>query len=235
MVFLSSVLGLKLVEAYRFAVYLHLGTLFSAILYYRDDIINSIKGCGFSFNNSLLRLWITTTVVSVVTGYPMYITYQRILGNVNLDVVTGVIGLLLIVTGLLLMYAKSKRNYRVFKDLNIKDYIALGIAQGTSIIPGISRSGVTIAILLLLGLHSSDAVKTSFLASIPIIALASLYTGLSQGYIISTIGLTGMLSAFGAGLMGLWVMVFISRKLPLHYFTLILGLIMFLASTPLTI
>ena len=232
MVFLSSIFGLRLIEAYRLAIYLHMGTLFSAILYYKEDIINSIKSYGFSFDNSLLRLWVITTIVSIITGYPIYIAYQRILGNTSLDVVTSVIGLLLIITGLLLMYAKFKRNYRVFKDLRIGDYIVLGIAQGVSIIPGISRSGITIAILLLLGLHSSDAVKTSFLASIPIIALASIYAGLSQGYIVSVTGLMGMLSALGAGLIGLWIMVFISRKLPLHYFALTVGLIMVLATTP---
>jgi len=235
MVFLSSILGLRLIEAYGLAIYLHMGTLFSAILYYREDIINSIKSYGLSFNNSLLRLWVVTTIVSVATGYPIFMVYQKILGNVSLDVVTSVIGLLLIITGLLLMYAKSKKNYRMFKDLRIGDYIVLGIAQGASIIPGISRSGVTIAILLLLGLHSSDAVKTSFLASIPIIALASIYAGLTQGYIASVIGLTGMLSAFGAGLIGLWIMVFISRKLPLYYFALTIGLIMVLATIPFTI
>ncbi len=232
MVFLSSILGLRLIEAYRLALYLHMGTLFSAILYYREDIIDSIKSYGISFNNSLLRLWVITTIVSVVTGYPIYIVYQKILGNVSLDIATSIIGLSLIITGLLLMYAKSKKNYRTFKDLGVKDYIVLGIAQGISIIPGISRSGITIAILLLLGLHSSDAVKTSFLASIPIIALASIYIGLFQGYIVSIVGLIGMLSALGAGLIGLWVMVFMSKKLSLYYFALTIGLIMVLATIP---
>lgn len=232
MVFLSSMLRLGLIEAYGLALYLHLGTLFSAILYYRKNIINSIKSHGLSFNNPLLRLWIITTIISVVIGYPIYVFYQKILGNVSLDIVTGVIGFLLITTGLLLMYAKPKKDYRMFKDLGIKDYIVLGIAQGISVIPGISRSGVTIAVLLFLGLHSSDAVKTSFLASIPTIALVSIYTGLSQGYILSVVGLTGMLSALGAGLIGLWIMVFISRKLPLYYFALTIGLIMVLATIP---
>ena len=232
MVFLSGVFGLELVEAYGLAVYLHVGTLFSAILYYGGDIVGCVRSCGLGFSNLLVRLWVVTTMVSVVVGYPMYLVYRETLGGVSLDVVTGVVGLLLIVTGLMLKYAGSKRSYRTFEDLRVRDYIVLGIVQGASVIPGVSRSGVTIAVLLLLGLRGSDAVKTSFLASIPVIALASIYAGLSQGYIVSVVGLMGMLSAFGAGLIGLQVMVFLSRRLPLHYFALAMGLVMVLASIP---
>lgn len=231
-VFLSGMLGLELVNAYGLSLYLHMGTLFSAILYYGKEIINTTRNHGVSLNNPLLRLWTATTTISIAVGYPTYMFFQKKLGGVSLDVFTGVIGILLIATGLLLIYAKSKRNYRTFKDLGLRDYIALGIAQGISVIPGVSRSGATIAVLLLLGLHGSDAVKTSFLASIPAIALASIYTGLSQGYIASVTGLAGMLSAFTAGLMGLWFMVFISKKLPLYYFTLTIGLIMATATIP---
>lgn len=235
MVFLSRVLGLRLVEAYGLAIYLHIGTLFSAILYYGRDIISWVKGHGLGLNNLLVRLWLVTTIASIAIGYPIYVVYQETLSNTSLDVVTSFIGLLLVITGLLMKYAKHERNYRTLKDLKTRDYIALGIAQGVSIIPGISRSGTTIAILLLLGLRSNDAVKTSFLASIPVIALASIYTGLSQGYIVSIAGLIGILSALGAGLIGLWIMVFLSKRLPLYYFALTIGLAMILASIPFTL
>lgn len=235
MLFLSGLLGIGIIEAYGLSIYLHFGTLLSAITFYRKDIVNVLKvvtsKTGF-WNNSILRLWVIVAPISIAVGYPLYIVYRKFLGDLPLDTVTGLIGLLLVATGIALMITGSKSGSRKLEDMTLKDYVSLGVVQGLSVIPGVSRSGVTIATLLFLGLRGSEAVRTSFLASIPIIALASMYSGLVHGYVLTITGILGVLSSLLAGITGIWIMTFISRRLPLHYFSLTIGLIMVLATLP---
>ncbi len=236
MLLLSGLFGLEVVRAYGLSIYFHLGTLLSAIVFYRRDLAGIPRvlftRTGF-WENSVLRLWIITTPISIALGYPLYMVYTMFLEGVTLDVVTGVIGLLLVATGIALAITGSKQGFRSFKDMVLRDYFLLGLAQGLSIIPGISRSGSTIAVLLLLGFKASESIRISFLASIPVIALATLYVGYTSGYVFSPTMFLGLISAFIFGLLGIWFMNILARKIPFYYFAITIGLIMALASIPL--
>ncbi len=226
-------MGLTLAKAFNMALYLHVGTLLSVIVYYRRDIASHLGQELLSLKNPLTRLWVITTIISLIIGYPVYKLYSLVLSGVSLDVVTGLVGLLLVLTGIILLVTGRGVKLRVFTEMSLRDYILLGIAQGVSVIPGVSRSGLTIAVLLLLGFKASESVRISFLASIPVIALATLYVGYSSGYVFSPLMLLGLASAFASGLLGIWVMNTLARKIPLYYFAIIVGLVMALASIPL--
>ena len=81
-----------------------------------------------------------------------------------------VIGIMLIVIGLLIAYAESKGGFhRDLDKLTFRDAMAIGCAQAVALIPGTSRSGITISTAMLLGLTRHSAARFSFLLSTPVI------------------------------------------------------------------
>jgi len=106
--------------------------------------------------------------------------------------------------------------------LNIKDALILGIAQGIAVIPGISRSGITISTLLFRGIKKEEAFRFSFIAAIPAILGAALLelkdAHLSEAPIEPAKMLAGFLISFASGLLALWVFRKVVGKLKLHYF-----------------
>ena len=219
MVFLAKIFSMDLTVAYSFTLFLHLGTVLSAIVFFGKKIINELRTSLF-----LLKFWIYVTLVSVVVGYPIYYFYRKIIGQLSLDVVSLSIGFLLILTGFIAF--KVERRTASKENVTLRDMVFLGLAQGVSVIPGISRSGITIALLLWLGFKPERAVELSFLASIPVIILAGIYASLETQ--INITGMVGLLSSFISGLISIGVMVSLAKKLPMHYFMLTIGALMVL-------
>ena len=85
-----------------------------------------------------------------------------------------IVGSLLILTGIVLWVGRGKSIGRGIKDMNIRDALVIGLVQGIAVLPGISRSGSTIAGGLLLGLERELIVRFSLLISIPAILGATL-------------------------------------------------------------
>jgi undecaprenyl-diphosphatase len=78
--------------------------------------------------------------------------------------------------GILLAVAdRAGRKQRVFADIGLKEALIIGAAQALALVPGTSRSGITITAGLFLGLRRQDAARFSFLLSVPVILLASIY------------------------------------------------------------
>ena len=88
-----------------------------------------------------------------------------------------IVGFTLIITGSILLISEflSKKISEKVSGVNFKKSILIGIAQGLAAIPGISRSGSTIATALALGIDRKNAAGYSFLLSIPVILLAVIY------------------------------------------------------------
>jgi undecaprenyl-diphosphatase len=78
--------------------------------------------------------------------------------------------------GVLLAVAdRFGRKERVVVDVGLKDALWIGVAQALSLVPGTSRSGITITAGLFLGLRRQDAARFSFLLAVPVILLAAIY------------------------------------------------------------
>jgi undecaprenyl-diphosphatase len=113
---------------------------------------------------------------------------------------SAIVGGMLIVTGMLLMMTRwIRRGARDQAQMRLIDVIIIGLAQGMAVIPGISRSGITIVTGMVLGLRSDVAAKFSFLLSVPAILGAIVFEGLGRGaieggYGIITNGLGCMVS-----------------------------------------
>ena len=116
-----------------------------------------------------------------------------------------VTGLMLIVTGLILWLSRqtqANKDQARSDRLTRKNAFIIGIVQGLAIIPGISRSGSTISVGLLLGIDRETAARYSFLLSIPAIIGAGLL-GLKDGLLQTDLAIgTALLGAFTAALVG---------------------------------
>ncbi len=166
-------------EEVFFDIMLHLGTLIAVCIYFKSDIISIIKSFFTAlktknFNNyeAMLPIYIVIgTFFTCVIVYPIKDICE------NLVTMPAVMGIMLIITGSILLISEflSNKFEQKVKEVSIKQSILIGIAQGLAAIPGISRSGSTIATALALGIERGSAARYSFLLSIPVILLAVIY------------------------------------------------------------
>jgi len=163
-------------EAFRMAIYFHLGTAISVLAKYWKTYLNAIL-----HDFLLLRLLILTTLATGVTAIPLYFFLKKSFLLANGMVVTLFIGIALLVTGTLLKLGRlfQTNKYSINKR-KILDEIGLGVFQGFAILPGISRSGTTITYLLLRGYNKKDAFTISFLISLPAVIAAIIFDTLFE-------------------------------------------------------
>lgn len=146
-----------------FDVTLHIGTLVVIFVFFRTDIKNIISALvRLDFKSEygrLIPLIVIGTIPTALIGYAFSTEIESIFSSVI------PIALALITSGVLLFSSKIARERT--DDITYPKAIVFGIAQGIAIIPGLSRSGTTIAVALLLGLRRERAFRFSFLLSIP--------------------------------------------------------------------
>jgi undecaprenyl-diphosphatase len=157
-----------------FDVALHLGTLVGAVAYFRRDLA-AYAVAAFTKPKSpdgrLAWLLLASTIPAGITGALLEDTFAK-LGDTE-----WMIGVLLIVFGLVLLWADRLGGHRARDDYRGRDAVITGTAQALALAPGVSRSGVTITAARWLGFERDDAARLSFLMSLPIIAGALVFKG----------------------------------------------------------
>lgn len=178
MLFLYSVFisRYSLHQSYVIALALQGSSVLSVVLYFWRDIVEIL----FLKNKKLFMFIVLTTFFTGVLGIPLYILFTKFLkfSDVHVGLVTIFIGVLLIIQAIVL--SKIKSGMKRIEDLSFLHAIAIGLAQGLAVMPGLSRSGVTLATALYIGYRIEDAFKLSFLASIPANLGASLLVYMSN-------------------------------------------------------
>ena len=222
MLALSVSLGLPPYITYQIALGLHGGTLLSAIIYYWKEVLDGLKNLTTPLRSEVSQIWLVATPISVIVGYPVYLMYEDFAGEIGLDWLMLLIGIPLLIIGILGLKTEDKDRER----LTMKDLLWLGITQGLAVIPGVSRSGLTIATLLARGISPVKAVRTSFLASIPAILLVSLYIGLLQETYFDANMIIALASSFLSGLVGIAAMEYIAKRVNTNLFSIIIGIIL---------
>lgn len=166
-------------EEVFFDIVLHLGTLLAVLIFFRDDIIKIVKAfidaCikkDFSNPEAKLSLFILGgTFFTVIVAFPIKEISEKL---INLP---WIVGIFLFITGCILYASEfvSEKINDKSQEMTWKRAILIGIAQGLAALPGISRSGSTIATGIFLGLDRVTCARYSFLLSIPIIVGASVF------------------------------------------------------------
>jgi undecaprenyl-diphosphatase len=160
-----------------FDIALHIGTLLAVVVYFFKDWMQILaQGFGIrhgrdeelKHNHMLLWLMAIGTVPVGIAGLLFNKQAETVWRN------PYVIGVMLIVVGVLMAYAERVgRRIRDLSSLNLPDALGIGAAQALAVVPGTSRSGITISAGLFLNLTREGAARFSFLLSTPAIALAA--------------------------------------------------------------
>ncbi|MCL5007823.1 MAG: undecaprenyl-diphosphate phosphatase [Candidatus Marsarchaeota archaeon] len=164
-------LNLTYSQAYTFGLFMEVGTILAAIIYFRKDVIKILKalvGRGSRQDRNLLIYVIIATVVTGIIGVPLYLIADSITGVVA-GIPMLVIGAVLIVDSIVIRYSRKRvgiGNGKKFDKLSVRDYLLIGGLQGVSALPGVSRSGITTSALLVLGIEPDEAFRLSFLIGI---------------------------------------------------------------------
>lgn len=196
------------------ALFLHLGTLLAALIYFKKDWQEVI----LLKNRELLRFLIITTIISLAIGFPLY----KFVKNMALGS-----GLLLIMGfGLLLTayFHKRKSNF-VLKTGRLAAFT--GFLQGLSVIPGLSRSGSTVFGLSLSKFSPPEILKISYMMSVPVGLAANAYIFLETPALISH-GWLALVVSFIVGMLSLHFLIRISEKINFFKFAFVFALLCFL-------
>jgi undecaprenyl-diphosphatase len=191
---LLTAIGTSPGVAVSFALFLHAGTALSATIYYRNELTSALgtlpdwrPTSAFEERTAVISFLGVATAVSGAVGISIYLTLRAFISEFPGGIVVTLVGLLLVVTGLLQRRA-DRAIVETTRSPSLVDAFLVGGLQGLAILPGVSRSGTTVSVLLLRGYEGPTAFRLSFMLSIP----ASLGGGL--------LGLLGQQGASGVGI-----------------------------------
>ena len=203
-----------------FDVALHMGTLVAVVSYFWRDLIRMAFAFFRSFGHMdlvddqdqrLAYLVIASTVPAALIGF----LFEGFFENTVRSPWVVVFNFALVGVLFLAAEAVSSRSRRASK-LRFGEAVGIGLAQATALVPGISRSGATITLGLLLGLRREEAARFSFLMSVPIIAGAG---GLKLGEVLASGMSTHEWLLFVAGFITSAAVGYLTIRFLLNYLT----------------
>jgi undecaprenyl-diphosphatase len=231
-------------DAFRLALWLHLGTFFAALIYFRDTIsllfkeLFNWRQATEEVKNVWIFLLLATSIsgiigVSLLKGADVLLEQlasgRKIFGldfSIT-EIIIGAIGGLLLLTGIAQFLTKAEGR-KEEGQIKISDSILLGIVQGFSVLPGLSRSGLTIAALLLRRFEKQTALQLSFLMSLPIVLGGNIIINLDKSFF--TLGaILGLATSFIFGYLTIEVLMRMARKVNYGLFVIFFGAITLLS------
>jgi undecaprenyl-diphosphatase len=216
-----------------FDVILHLGTLIAVVYFYRNSIVNIIRGGIFgvksiaakkgikesfftSADSKLFTLIFIGSIPTAIIGITFKDFFEGLAGNLVF------VGFALIGTALFLTaFELKKKADKKIDSMTVADSLIIGIIQGVAIIPGISRSGSTISTAKLLGISKETAASYSFLLSLPAISgafLLSMKDAAEAGFVYEHYILAGFVTAVISGYFALKLLIWMIKRSSMYYF-----------------
>lgn len=219
LVIFRDFLGMNVDYGLAFDAVLQLATALAVVVYFWRDLVDLFKNPKFEIRNSKseisninVKYLVIATIPAIIFGFMIQNLMESMFRSIQM------VALALIV-GSIIMFVSE--NFTSSKNLNLKNSFIIGLFQTLALIPGMSRSGMTISGGYFLGLKKELAIRFSFLLSIPIIAGTGLYKlieiiGDSELFIsIWSQLLVGSISAF---IFGIFSIDFLIRFLKNHTF-----------------
>jgi undecaprenyl-diphosphatase len=219
MLFLINLFNIPPEEAFSISIMLHLGSLIAVLFYFREKVKNL-----FTSDKRLLLFLLLASVSSTVVGLPLYLGLRDLFTSISGEAVTMIIGVMLILTGIILRNTEKEGR----DGYNRFDAIITGGAQGVAVLPGISRSGTTIAALLIRGVEQETALSLSFLLAIPAIMGLAILDTMETGLATITLPLlAGIITSFLVSLATMHYFLILAKKVDFSGFVIVVGSLTF--------
>ena len=219
--------GGSLAEGVEYALWLHAGTMHAALVALRREAAAAVGNvlAAPARLSPVAAFLFTSALISGVTGLPLLLLVAEHGGGIAGPAVMALIGAALLVTSAAQLL-RSRGGERDMYSARREDAVVAGLAQGVSVIPGISRSGLTVAALLARGFRGRDTLVLSFLMSVPASSGAALYACISSGVAFSPESLAGPAAAFLSGLLTVRILLRLAARLNYGRFLLAAGAVM---------
>ncbi len=234
-------------EALSLAIWLHLGTALAVIARFWKDYVGIFKSFmpnkyQVEKSDIIKRNWIIiATIGTAITALPLYFIAKELFTGTQGDISTLIISGLLIITGIILLKSKDLLGNKKIDDISDNlfqtDSFIAGLTQGTSILPGISRSAMSVSTILLEGYYREDALKLSFLMSVPAV-LGSIGADIlfDNRSIIGSLDpfiiIISTLVSFIVGYLTMELILRFARKVQFGYFCIAYGIVAFALIIP---
>jgi len=228
----------SLENAVPLLLFLHIGTLCAATIYFRREISDLAREflsapldiekhkrgkTGFLF---------TAVLFTGIVGVPILIVEKFLLPSLSMSLLFSLMGAGLIVTGFMLTTQRKDR-WRTTESVSWKDGMLTGALQGLSTIPGVSRAGCSTTGLIWRGFDAESAFNLSFLLSIPTVFIAEMVVWGAQMLMGNTVapmpladGLAFALSSFVFGYISIDVLLKIAHRINVASLAFIFGIMM---------
>lgn len=194
--------------------FLHVGTLLSIIVYYRKRILNIFSSKETFAGTS--KIIFVALIPAVAVG--LFSPLQEIIdSNKNILQITGAAYLIFSILLFISINLKGENNIS-FNEISLKQSLIVGLAQAFALVPGVSRSGVTLITGMYLGIKKTEAIYFSLLLGIPTIFGAWLLTFVESSFTINSSMLAPSAVAFISGLLAIKVLVGITVNSKIQYF-----------------
>lgn len=218
-----------------FDVATHLGTLLAVLVYFRRDLFDMASACVHPISNeqqsharSMVVFLLLASVPALVIGFLARDLVELYLRDMRIIAVTT-----LLFGGLLWLADWWGKRTRTLQEMNLRSALWIGLAQALALVPGVSRSGITITAGRFLGFNADAAARFSFLLAIPIIAAAGGYGALKVALGEAPINWQQFLLAMGFASVAGWICIAAFLKLlqkvgllPFILYRLVLGVVL---------
>ncbi len=219
----SQLEGEPLDEAIGYALWLHVGTVPAALIALRREaaiLVRDLFAEPLSPSPLLLFL-VVSTIVSVGAALPLAYLLDGLSALVGASAM-GVVGLLMLATGAFQLTGQE-RDQRDRTMLAMPDAVLAGLAQGLAVLPGLSRSGLSVAALIGRGIEKREALMLSFLMSIPASIGAAIFAVADSRVVVSAEMIVAALVAFVVGLATIRTLLSFAQRVNLGLFVVLVG------------
>jgi undecaprenyl-diphosphatase len=235
--FLYNFTPVPVEEIVSLVVWLHLGTALAVVVRYPRVIFEILN----LKDKKLFRSLLIATLSTAVTAVPLYFFLKNNLTPEHGEVLNILVGMLLLVTAIVLYLPTRKGEGAVDTERDVQDReaAATGLVQGLAVLPGLSRSGVTISALLMQRIDKETAMKFSFLMSVPAVVAILVLDVLTGSTLPSGIGTLDLILVEGivfvTGLASMEFLLRLARRVSFWKLCLILAMVAILFGIPVLI
>jgi undecaprenyl-diphosphatase len=232
--FLYNIGAVPPAELITLVIWLHLGTALAVVARYPRTIyeVLTLK------DRVLLKQLLIATIATAITAVPLYFLLIDSITALAGEVLNVLVGALLLITAAILYLptraaAKSDVEQR---ETDSRVSALTGLVQGFSVLPGLSRSGVTVSALLMQRVENERALRFSFLMSVPAVAGILVLDILTGAAIPPSIGITDLILmeaiVFVSGLISMEFLLRLARRVSFWKLCLVIGLIAIVVGLP---